>query len=110
MSFDDRLLHTLVVKKMVAGGTFDDYGQPITAETTLATVKGLIQPRSARELALTTNAGATIGEYVGYMRPLTGITTGCWIEYGGDRYDILTMPDAAGLGHHLELGLQKVTP
>jgi hypothetical protein len=25
------------------------------------------------------------------------------------RFDLVSMPDAAGLGHHLELGLQAVT-
>ena len=89
--------------------TLDDYGQPVTAETTLATVAGLIQPRRAHEVELASQAGAVIGSHVGYMRPLANLGTDCWIEYGGVRYDILSMPDAAGLGHHLELDLRAVT-
>jgi len=108
MSFDDRLLHTLVVKRMVATAAVDDYGQTIPREMTVATVRGLIQPRSARELALTSQAGAVIGEHVGYLRPLAGLGTDCWIEMGGVRFDILSMPDAAGQGHHLELALKAV--
>jgi hypothetical protein len=48
-----------------------------------------------------------LGEYTGYLRPLAGLSTDCWIEHAGHRYDILSMPDAGGVGHHLELGLQR---
>lgn len=108
MSFDDLLRHTLVVKRNAAGGTFDDYGQPVTTPTTVATVAGLIQPRRAQEVALASQAGAVIGDHVAFMWPLSGLDTGCWIESGGVRYDILSMPDAAGQGHHLELELRAV--
>ncbi len=108
MSIQSRYRHTLVVKRNAATGAFDDYGQPVVAETTLATVKGLIQPRTAKEIALTSQAGSVIGQHVGYMDPLTGLGTDCWIEHDGARYDVLSMPDAAGLGHHLELALQRV--
>jgi hypothetical protein len=89
--------------------TFDDYGQPVTAVTTVATVSGLIQPRRAREVELASQAGAVIGEHVGYLDPLTGLTTADWIEVGGVRYDILSIADAGGVGHHLELGLRRVS-
>ena len=89
--------------------TVDEYGQPVTAETTVATVAGLIQPRKAREVELASQAGAVIGEHVGYLRPLAGLTTADWILLGTVRYNILSIADAAGLGHHLELGLRQVT-
>jgi len=88
--------------------TLDEYGQPVTAETTVATVRGLIQPRRAREVALASQAGVVLGEHCGYMDPLAGLGTDCWLELDGVRYDILSMPDAGGVGHHLELGLQRV--
>jgi head-tail adaptor len=109
VSIASRYRHTLVVKRMVATGAVDDYGQPVTSLVTVATVPGLVQPRSAREVALASQAGAVIGTHVGYLDPLAGLGTDCWIEYGGVRFDILSMPDAAGLGHHLELALQAVT-
>ena len=108
MSFDSRLSHTLVVKRMAATGAFDDYGQPVSAETTVATVNGLIQPRRAREVELASQAGVVLGDHTGYIRPLAGLDTGCWVEHDGIRYDILSMPDAGGVGHHLELGLRRV--
>jgi len=109
MSFDDRLIHSLVVRRNVPTGAVDDYGQPVTAETTVATVAGLVQPRSAREVTLASQAGAAIGTHVGYLRPLAGLTTHDWIEHDGQRYDVVSVADAAGLNHHLELGLVAVT-
>ena len=99
------------VREVDDAGTasLDDYGQPITSPVTVATVPGLIQPRSAREVALTSQGGVVIGSHVGYMALLAGLGTDCWIEHDGVRFDILSMPDAAGLGHHLELALQAVT-
>lgn len=108
MSFDSRLLHSLVIRRNAATGATDDYGQPVMAPVTVATVPGLIQPRSAREVALASQAGAAIGSHVGYLRPLAGLTTRDWIEMGGLRFDIVSVSDAAGLGHHIELGLATV--
>ena len=108
MSFDDRLLHTLTVRRNAPTGAFDEYGQPVTAPVTVATVAGLIQPRRAREVALASQAGVVLGELAGYIRPLVGLTTHDWIERDGVRYDILSIADAGGIGHHWELGLQMV--
>jgi len=109
MSIASRYVHTLVVRRMVASGTLDDYGQPVSAPATVATVPGLVQPRRAREVALASQAGAVVGDYVGYMDPLAGLGTDCWVEVRGVRYDVLAMPDAAGIGHHLELDLKRVS-
>lgn len=110
MSFDALLRHTLVVKQMTPGDPMilDDYGQPVVTETTLATVPGRITPKSAREVALASQAGAAVSTHTGFLRPLAGLHTGCWIECGGIRYDLVGMPDAAGHGHHLELELVAV--
>ena len=103
-----RYRHTLVIKRLVATGALDGYYQPVMAETTFATVKGLIQPRRAREVALASRAGVVLGELAGYIDPLAGLTTHDWIEMSGERYDILSIADAGGTNHHLELGLQMV--
>lgn len=108
MPIQSRYLHTLVVKRNAATGAFDDYGQPVTAETTVATVKGLIQPRRAREVALASQAGVVLGEHAGYMDPLPGLTTADWLDVSGVRYDILAIYDAGGTSHHWELGLRRV--
>ena len=109
MSISSRYLHTLVVKRRTAIGGVDGYGQPLTTEMTLATVPGLIQPRSAREVAQASQGGAAIGQHVAYLDPLAGLGTDCWIEKDGIRYDLVSIADAGGVGHHLELGLVQVT-
>jgi hypothetical protein len=45
----------------------DDYGQPVRSFTELAEVPGLIQPRTAREQALVSQAGAAVGDHVIFM-------------------------------------------
>ena len=115
MSFDDLLIHSLVVKRMAVtldvngDPILDTYNQPVSAPATLATVKGRIRPRTAREVPLTSEAGAVVSTHIGDIRPLAGLGTDCWIESGGVRYDVTGMPDAAGAGHHLMLDLQAVT-
>jgi len=86
----------------------DDYGQPTSAPVILATVDGLIQPRTAREVALLSQGGAVASTHEGFLYAVTGLTTACWIVSSGIRYDITAMPDAAGQGHHLQLALQEV--
>ena len=109
MSIGSRYLHTLTVKRNVATGALDDYGQPVTAETTVATVRGLVQPRRAREVALASQAGVVLGEHAGYIDPMPSLTTADWLELDGVRYDVLAIYDAGGVGHHYELGLQRVS-
>jgi hypothetical protein len=88
--------------------TVDDYGQPVSSPVTVATVPGLVQPRRAREVALASQAGVVLGEHAGYLDPLATLGTDCWIEVSGVRYDVLSIYDAGGVNHHLELGLQRV--
>ncbi len=99
------------VREVDDAGTpeLDEYGQPVASETTVATVAGLIQPRSAREIAQSGSAGVAIGDHVGYLRLLAGLGTDCWVERDGIRYDVLSVADAGGIGHHLELGLRRVS-
>lgn len=104
----DVYVHTLVVKRMVPSGGTDDYGQPLTAETTVATVPGWIQPRKGREVSFTTEAGPVVADWYGYMAPLASLGTDCWLEVSGVRYDVLNVVDAAGVGDHYELDLRRV--
>ena len=123
MGFDDRLRHSLVIYRNVAavvpvhvpaGPTdgdpiLDDWGQTTYAPAILATVDGRIRPRTAREVPLASQAGAAISTHIGDLYPLDGLTTACWIESGGVRYDITGISDAAGAGHHTTLDLVAVT-
>jgi len=123
MSFDDLLNATLVIYRNVAavvpvhdppGDTdgdpiLDDYEQATYAPAVLATVDGRIRPRTAREVPLASQAGAAISTHIADLYPLAGLTTACWIESGGLRYDITGISDAAGAGHHTTLDLMAVT-
>lgn len=108
MSIGDRYRHTLSVRRAVASGATDDYGQPVTAETVVASVPGLVQPRKGREVTYTTQAGPAIADFYGYCDPLASLDTDCWLVVDGVRYDVLHVADSAGLGHHYELDLRRV--
>lgn len=104
-----RYLHTLEVWRNAPTGSVDDYGQALTAPALVATVPGLIQPRSAREVASAVSGGAAIGSHVAYLDPLSSLTADCWIVSGGIRYDLVGRPaDAGGVGHHYEVGLERI--
>jgi len=89
----------------------DDYGQPVYAWSTLSTVAGSIQPKTATEVAIQTQGGATMTDTKIYLVPtdvlardrirLAADTSGPWYEITGVR-------DAAGRHHHLELDARLV--
>lgn len=109
MSFDSLLVHELVIRRQAPSGGVDGWGQPVSAAVTVATVPGLVQQRSADEVALVSQAGAVIGQHRAFLRPLEGLGTDCWVEVAGERYDVLAIADAGGRGHHLELDLRRVS-
>ncbi len=108
MSIASRYLHTLVVKRNTPTGASDAYGQALTVPVIVATVPGLIQPRSAREVASTVSGGASIGSHVAYLDPLPALSTDCWIEESGNRYDVVSIQNAGGVSHHYEVGLERI--
>ena len=98
MSFDSLLIHALVVRYAASDGT----------PTTLAEVRGLIQPKAVQEMALASQAGVEVGDHTAFLRPLDGLRNDCWFEHAGGRYDIVGIRDAAGRGHHLEIDCRRV--
>lgn len=118
MPIGSRLTHTVAIKRTTDTGAFDDYNQPIVTESTLATVKAAIQPRTADEMAAVSQAGAGFGDHVIFMLP-TDVTGADAIEHDqGDcpltsdlptlRFEIDGIRNAAGLGHHLEIDARLV--
>lgn len=106
MSFDSRLLHSLVIERATAGAE-DSYGQPARTYAALATVKGLVQPKSYREVALQSQAGAVVSTHTIFMRP-TDVQEADRILFGSARYEIVGVRDAGGVGHHYELDAKLV--
>lgn len=115
MSIGSRLTHTVSIARTSTStdpNDDDEFGQPTTTET-YETVKAAIQPKKAEEIALTTQAGAVVSDHRIYLLP-TSISTADAIIHEAQacpmspdlpdaRYEITSVPDAAGLGHHLEL-------
>ncbi len=111
MSFDDRLIHALIIERSTAG-VVDDYNQPSQAWTTVATVKGLVQPKDMDEVAQLNEAGAVISDHRIYLLP-TDVKGADRIRFDPDdgrRYQIVGVRDEAGIGHHLRVDARMVQP
>jgi head-tail adaptor len=97
----------------------DGYGQPVVRTDTIASdVPASIQPRSAREQALTSQAGAAISDHTLFLAP-RDITTADAIVHDPRfcplpvdppeaTYAVVAVPSAAGAGHHLEVAARLV--
>jgi hypothetical protein len=122
MSFGDRLIHDLVIERpqhLMAGGEEledDEYpGEVLRDFVPLASVKGLPQPKSAREKALISQAGVALSDYTVYLFP-TDLTSADRIRHVAAEcavadadlpdaiFELTGMPrNAAGIGHHFEV-------
>lgn len=119
MSFASLLRQSLVIERrapaMIAGTPptpqLDGYHQPVSSWGTLATVAGSIQPKSALEVAIQSQGGATMTDTIIYLLP-TDVTAADRIRLAADTagpfYEITGVRDAAGRGHHLELDARLV--
>lgn len=102
-----QLRHTLVIKRP-ASGTRDEWGVPAgTPTTTVSTVHGLIEPKTARELAQLSQGGPVASTHTIFLFP-TDLKESDSIESGGVTYQIDGIRDAAGAGHHLEVDAHLV--
>ncbi|MFZ0324731.1 MAG: head-tail adaptor protein [Actinomycetes bacterium] len=101
--------HQLVIER-ATDGALDAYGQPARTYATLATVRGLVQPKTAQEVALTNQAGAVISTHTIYLLP-TDVTAADRIRFepdDGRLFQLDGVRDVAGLGIHLELDARLV--
>jgi hypothetical protein len=101
-----RLIHELVIKRNAAGQR-DERGVPAQTASTVATVPGLIQPKSDREVAQLNQAGPVASTHTIFLMP-TDLTEADFIESGGRTYQVDGIRDAAGVGHHLEVDVHAV--
>jgi hypothetical protein len=88
MSFAGRLIHKLAI----VTPTFADngHGQAVPGTPAATAVPGLVQPKTARELATTSQAGAEISTHTVFLEP-RAIADGAWIRFDPDdgrRFDI----------------------
>jgi len=117
VSFDSILKDTLVIERaavvMVAGTPptplLDDYGQPAQTWATLATVAGLVQPKSVKEMALTSQEGAAIANHTIYMG-VCDVTAKDRVKLSPDDGRIFELTGVRNImGHYLELDAVLVT-
>lgn len=111
MSFANRLIHELVVYRTPLDDDVadrDDYGQPVPGAVTTRTVRGLVQPINAREVADSRSAGSELYDHRIFVEPMDLIGSDA-IEYGGDRYEIVGIREYAyGRSPHLEVDARRV--
>lgn len=116
MSFDSLLTHTVThvhtpTDDRVASR--DDYGQPVAMTPVRAAVRALVQPRTATlgaEALDPRSAGIADSDHVIFLQPMT-LDGSDWFEFGGDRYDIVTIRDYAfGSQAHLEVDARRLVP
>lgn len=106
MSFDDLLIHSLAVERATSGA-LDGYGQPARTYATLATFRGRIEPKSAREMAQVNQAGAVVSDHALRTRPrdLRAADRIRFEPTDGRLFEITGIRDIAGAGHHLTVDL-----
>ena len=110
MSFDARMIHTIVIERP-NDGAVNEYNDITTTYVELATVKGLVQPKRAREIAQLNEAGAVASTYTIYMRPTeVQPSDRLRVDDGAmaGTYEIDSVRNAAGLDHHFEIDARMV--
>ena len=120
MSFASRLIHTVHLERDVATGTEDEYGQPVNETEVGENFRAAIQPKTAREVALVTQAGAPFTDTTIFCLPRVMTTadkivhdaSSCPVVAARDlpdgTYELSGIRNAAGLGHHLELDAKVI--
>lgn len=113
MPIADRLIHRLAIvtpTRDVSENT-DEYGQPLPGEPETVLVRGLVQPKSAREVALTSQAGAEVADHVIFLARQE-LSPAAYIRFDpddGDRYEITGIRDFHfGTDPHLEVDCRRV--
>lgn len=117
----DLLRHSLDVVTHVSGATLDsegaDLGHPAGTEA-VASFRGLVQPRSARERASSAGRDVNIGAYRIFLEAaaLGVVTPDSTIRKSGapdpdmnGTYRVLFVGNAAGQGHHVEIDADRQT-
>ena len=109
MSFDRLLIHKLAVERATSGA-LDEYGQPSRTYATLATFRGRIEPKSAREVAALSQGGAVVSDHTLRTRP-RDLRESDRIRFDpadGRLFEITGIRDMAGARHHLTVDLTLV--
>lgn len=119
MSFASRLVHWVSIVESSKGDAedtddLDEYGHAEDGPDVVTTIRALIQPRRAEEVAAISQAGVEVSDYIVYMesRALAGNAylvdaTAAGPVSGGRRFDVVGVRDFAfGRSPHLEVDVK----
>lgn len=113
MPYAAKLVHSLTITRTEqddAEESRDEYGQPAESTTT-ATVRGLVQPKSAREMAASHGAGSEVADHLIFLESGVDIATSDAITYAGERYEVIGIRRFEyGRTPHLEVDARRVVP
>lgn len=110
MTFAALLRHLVTVYRRVDTGDVDSYGQPVVELVSLGEWRCLIQPRSAREQPQVLQAGVVVADHT-VFGGVIDVREGDQLvpePPDGRRFEVMTIDDAGGQDHHLELSARVV--
>ena len=115
MPIRDRFSHSLAIVTPTddVGTETDEYGQPVPGEPTVTLVSGLIQPKSAREVALISQGGAQVSDHTVFLASGAPVENRSYIRYqpdDNDRYEVMGIRDFnyGTTNDHLEVDCRRV--
>lgn len=113
MSFPGLLTHPLAIVTPATPDpdNVDGYGQPVAGSPTTELVNGMVQPKTAREVALASQGGAEVGDHTIFLLPRR-INAAAFIRDqpdAGRRFDIVGIRSFEfGSVPHLEVDVKLV--
>lgn len=112
--FTGLLRHTVDVRRRLpvlelGQPTYTELGQPITALESLGEVRCRIEPLTAREVALLSQAGPVLATHRIYMVAGVDVTEADQLVHGTQVLEVVRIDDLGGSGRYLELQAQAVT-
>ena len=114
MSFRARLIHDLAIVTPTVGveDDVDEYGQPVEGEPDVDFVSGLIQPKSTREVALISQAGAALSDHTIFLALTATVETRSYVRFEpdtGERFEVTGIRTFDfGRSPHLEVDARRI--
>ena len=90
--------------------TYDELGHPVTEEREEGPWRCRIEPKSAREVALLSQAGPVVSDHTLFGRPWAELREDALLYAEDGRvFEVDSIDDAGGAGHHVEVSARLVT-
>jgi hypothetical protein len=108
-TFESLLIHTCTIKRRSTNSaTIDKWGASAETISTLASgVVCLIQQRE-ETVEFMRRGEKVISRHLAFFKIDAGLREDDVVVFGGDEYQVLSVSDAAGQGHHLEASLYSL--